>query len=214
MKRICLWSSPRNISTALMYSFAQRADTLVIDEPLYAHYLYRSNLNHPGRNEILASMENDGELVVKNVILGSYDKKIIFMKQMAHHLIDLEESFLFKVENIILIRDPRKILNSFSKIIPDVTMNDIGIEKQYKLFLKLIAEGHFPVIIDSGEILKDPLSALSKLCMALNIPFYEEMLKWEKGPRPEDGVWAKYWYSNVHNSTGLSPGRVSGARRA
>ena len=50
-KRICLWSCPRNVSTALMYSFAQRRDTKVFDEPLYAHYLSESKANHPGREE-------------------------------------------------------------------------------------------------------------------------------------------------------------------
>ena len=44
-KIISLWSGPRNVSTALMYSFAQRSDTQVIDEPLYAHYL-----QHTGNN--------------------------------------------------------------------------------------------------------------------------------------------------------------------
>ena len=44
-KIICLWSSPRNISTALMYSFAQREDTEVVDEALYAHYLLQSMFN-------------------------------------------------------------------------------------------------------------------------------------------------------------------------
>ena len=34
--RIALWSGPRNVSTALMYSFRQRPDTTVIDEPLYS----------------------------------------------------------------------------------------------------------------------------------------------------------------------------------
>ena len=43
IKRICLWSGPRNISTALMYSFAQRDDTAVYDEPLYAHYLSKTS---------------------------------------------------------------------------------------------------------------------------------------------------------------------------
>ena len=31
---ICLWSGPRNVSTALMYSFAQNEHVAVIDEPL------------------------------------------------------------------------------------------------------------------------------------------------------------------------------------
>ena len=60
-KRICLWSSPRNISTAMMYSFAQRPDTIVFDEPLYAHYLRVTGIDHPGKEEVLASQEQDGE---------------------------------------------------------------------------------------------------------------------------------------------------------
>ena len=55
MKAICLWSGPRNVSTALMYSFAQRSDTRVVDEPLYGHFLRVSGTHHPGRDEVLAS---------------------------------------------------------------------------------------------------------------------------------------------------------------
>jgi hypothetical protein len=61
--RICLWSSPRNISTAMMYSFSQRPDTIVFDEPLYAHYLRATGVVHPGQEDILASQENDGSKV-------------------------------------------------------------------------------------------------------------------------------------------------------
>ena len=58
---ICLWSGPRNVSTALMYSFAQLDDIDVVDEPLYAHYLRGSGRDHPGRDDVLASQEADGE---------------------------------------------------------------------------------------------------------------------------------------------------------
>ena len=68
--RINLWSGPRNVSTALMYSFAQRADTRVVDEPLYAHYLRVSGADHPGREDVLRSLDQDGERVVRDVILG------------------------------------------------------------------------------------------------------------------------------------------------
>ena len=50
-KKICLWSCPRNVSTALMYSFRERPDMEVFDEPLYAHYLNLTNLNHPGKKK-------------------------------------------------------------------------------------------------------------------------------------------------------------------
>ena len=59
--RICLWSGPRNVSTAMMYSFAQRDDTLVVDETLYSFYLCNSKAKdcHPGASEIIASQENE-----------------------------------------------------------------------------------------------------------------------------------------------------------
>ena len=68
--RIQLWSGPRNVSTALMYSFAQRPDTRVVDEPLYAHYLRVSGAEHPGKAEVLRSQEQDGEKVVRDVARG------------------------------------------------------------------------------------------------------------------------------------------------
>jgi hypothetical protein len=199
--RICLWSSPRNISTAMMYSFAQRPDTIVFDEPLYAHYLKISEIEHPGKQEILQSQENDGNKVVKELMLGSFHKPVVFFKQMTHHLIHLNEDFLSEMKNIIFIRDPKQIISSYAQVRPNVTMQDIGIAKQLQLFKQLIENNHHCVVLDSNEILKAPEIVLKKLCAALDIPFYKEMLHWSAGPKKEDGVWAKYWYSNVHQST-------------
>ena len=98
--RINLWSGPRNVSTAVMYSFRQRSDTRVVDEPLYAHYLRVSGAEHPGREEVLAAMDNDGERVVREVVLGPCDRPVLFMKQMAHHLIELDRGFLRETVNV------------------------------------------------------------------------------------------------------------------
>lgn len=209
VKRICLWSSPRNLSTAMMYSFGQRPDTRVFDEPLYAHYLKITGVEHPGREAILASQENDGNLVVQNLILGQQDRPVAFFKQMTHHLIALKEDFLSKVANILFIREPGQIISSYARVRPSVTMQDIGIRKQWELFNRLHELGHPPVVLDSGEILKDPEKVLTDLCVALCIPFYQEMLRWEPGPRKEDGVWAGYWYENVHHSTGFAKQKSS-----
>ena len=203
--RICLWSGPRNISTALMYSFAQRADTVVVDEPLYAHYLSHSPVEHPGRADILATMENEGSKVIEQVILGKYEKAVVFFKQMAHHLVGLSEDFLSHTTNVLLIRDPRAVLNSFSKVIAAPTLADIGIQQQHDMYLRWEARGIPPLVVDSKTILMDPQSTLESLCEAIGIPFDERMLSWAAGPRVEDGVWAPYWYANVHRSTGFHP---------
>ncbi len=203
-KIICLWSCPRNISTALMYSFAQRTDTVVFDEPLYAHFLKVSGAKHPARKQVLQDLENDGNKVVQEVILQK-SEKLLFHKLMTHFLIGIDTEFLSEVMNIIFIRNPQKIIFSYSKVIPNPTMEDIGVKQQYELYLALEERGKTPIVLDSKYLLQNPKQLLKKLCSLLGIPFDERMLKWEKGARKEDGVWASYWYKNIHNSTGFLP---------
>ena len=203
-KIICLWSCPRNMSTALMYSFAQREDTQVFDEPLYAHYLKVSGASHPARKEALQSLENNGNKVVQKVILQK-SKKVLFHKLMTHFLIDIDTAFLSKVSNIIFIRNPEEIIASYSKVIPNPKLEDIGIKQQYELYLSLEKQGNLPIVLDSNSLLKNPELMLHKLCDILEILFDKKMLKWKRGARKEDGIWAKHWYANVHNSTGFLP---------
>ena len=212
-KRICLWSGPRNLSTALMYAFAQRSDTEVIDEPLYAHYLYTKygaqalNSTHPGTAAVMASMLTDGAQVIERVILGACEKPVLFMKQMAHHLINIDLNFLQHTHNVLLIRDPREMLPSLAKVIGTPTLADTGLKTQYDLLNDLRAAGQSPPILDARLLLKNPSGVLSQLCERLNLQFEHSMLSWKAGGNPADGVWARYWYQNVHRSTGFAPYR-------
>ena len=205
VKRICLWSGPRNVSTALMYSFSQRADTCVLDEPLYAHYLRVSRAPHPGAKEVLAVMENDGHRVIKQVILGNCDRPVLFMKQMAHHLDEIDRTFMAKVFNVLLIRDPADVLRSLVNQIPVPVIKDVGIADQYQLLKELEAFGQKPPVIDAKELLQDPSDVLYQLCQRIGVPFEGSMLSWPVGGCYADGIWAKYWYHNVHKSSGFQP---------
>lgn len=202
---INLWSCPRNVSTAFMYSWAQRSDTQVWDEPLYAHYLRVSGVEHPGRATIMSSMDQDGDRIVQDLLLQGGEKPVAFYKQMAHHLVDLDASFLPRCKNILFIRNPDEILASYSKVIAEPTMEDIGVKAQYDLWQYWGKEGHVHAVLDSRFLLTDPRSVLDQLCNLLDLPFQSAMLSWPAGPRPEDGPWAPYWYSNVHLSTGFNP---------
>ena len=202
--RICLWSGPRNISTTLMYSFAQRNDTLVFDEPLYAHYLSNTNANeyHPGAEEILATMENDGEKVIQ-MMLENHNKSVVFFKNMTHHLLNLDFSFMKNVVNVILTRDPIEMLPSFDKVIHNPTLNDVGYEMQTKLVDYFQENNIKYVVLDSKKVLLNPKGELINLCNSIGIPFEEHMLHWKAEARKEDGLWAKYWYKSIHQSTGF-----------
>ncbi len=204
--RINLWAGPRNISTALMYSFAQRADMTVYDEPLYAHYLATTTANeyHPGSEEILATMENDGSKVV-DMMQGQHPSPFVFFKQMTHHLVDLDWSFMTDMVNIILTRDPREMLPSYAEQINQPTLKDVGYAAHIKV-LEFLQKHNQPIIVlDGKKVLLNPKKVLKKLSAAIGIPFDEAMLSWEAGARPEDGCWAKYWYKSVHKSTGFAP---------
>ena len=142
--------------------------------------------------------------MVKEVILQESDK-LLFHKLMTHFLIGIDTEFLSEVINIIFIRNPEEIITSYSKVIPNPSMNDIGVKQQYELFLDLERRGIEPIVFDSKYLLKNPELMLSRLCKILDVSFDEKMLEWKKGARIEDGVWAKYWYENIHNSTGFLP---------
>lgn len=206
IKRICLWSGPRNISTALMYSFAQRSDTRVFDEPLYAHYLSTTAAHtfHPMAKEVLETMENDGNKVVE-MMLSNNEKPVLFFKQMTHHLENISWDFMSHMQHIILTRHPKDMLPSYAKEIPNPTMRDVGYAKSVELLTHLEKRNIPVAVIESASILKNPKEKLTSLCSFLEIPFMEEMLSWKAGPIPEDGVWAKVWYKNVHRSTGFLP---------
>lgn len=205
--RINLWSGPRNVSTALMYSFAQRPDTRVVDEPLYGHYLKVTGAPHPGAEEVMAAMDTDGERVVRRVILGPCDRPILFLKQMAKHLVGLDRAFLAATANVLLIRDPVEMLPSFSRQVPEPTLEETALADQTELADELTGRGQEPPVLDAEELLRDPPGVLRELCHRLGIDFDEGMLSWPPGPRPEDGVWAPHWYENVHRSTGFAPYR-------
>ena len=196
-----------------MYAFAQRSDTQVIDEPLYAHYLHTkygadaTNSTHPGTAEVLASMSTDAQVVIRDVILGPCDEPVLFMKQMAHHLIEIDLGFLEQTVNIFLIRDPKEMLPSLAKIIGTPTLADTGLKTQHDLLISLRAAGQSPPILDARLLLEDPRSVLCQLCERLGLRFEASMLSWEVGGNPADGIWAPYWYTNVHRSTGFAPYR-------
>lgn len=147
-------------------------------------------------------MECDEGKIVSSIRATS-EKDNVFIKGMAHHFISENIDYLLDWTNVILIRDPAKLISSFAKVIHNPTITDIGIKKASELFGYLDDHGKTPIVIDSDELMIDPEKYLGKLCGKLGIEFSERMLHWKEGGIPEDGVWAKHWYGNVHKTTGF-----------
>ena len=187
-----------------MYAFRQRPDTLVVDEPLYGNYLKVTRAEHPGDDEVLAAMDTDGGRVVRRVLLGPCERPVHFFKNMAHHLEGLDRGFLWGLTNVLLTRDPAEMLPSLARQLPNPTLRDTGLLYQTEILDHVLGEGLEPVVLDAKQLLLDPPGVLRGACARLGIPFHGSMLRWPAGPKPEDGVWAKHWYANVHASTGFS----------
>ena len=207
---IAMWSGPRNISTAMMRSFEGRGDCFVSDEPLYAHYLHETQRQHPGFDAIIRSQSTDWKQVTRRLAGEIPNKKQYwYQKHMTHHMLPMiGHEWLAQLRHCFLIRDPRMVLSSYAKRRAEVSFEDLGFVEQKHLFEVICQDlGHEPLVIDSRDVLRSPEAVLSRLCDRLGIPFRKGMLQWNSGPRKTDGVWAKYWYDAVEQSTGFAPYR-------
>ncbi len=209
--RIAMWSGPRNISTALLRSWGSRTDTFVTDEPFYPHYLRETGVGHPGRGEIIERYPEDWAAVA--VWLSGpipQSKAIWYQKHMSHHLLpDMMGRWLDRLTHAFLIRNPAAVIASFSRVVKEPVLADLGLEQQLRIFEHVRgASGAIPPVIDSDDVLKDPDGALRALCSRLGVPFDDSMLRWESGPRSTDGIWAKYWYASVERSTSFQPWKM------
>ena len=197
-------SGPRNVSTALMRSFEARPDTEVVDEPLYAAYLARTGLEHPGREDILASQPVDYRQALQALAAGTGALK--YEKHMAHHLLESDDlRWLEHCRVGLLLRHPRAVVASYARVREDPVPEDLGFLQQLRVLEALRALGRAPVVVHSERLLQDPPNILRRLCEAWDIPWTEAMLRWSAGPRQSDGVWAPHWYASVEASTGFGP---------
>jgi Sulfotransferase domain len=203
--RIAMWSGPRTISTALLRAWENRPDTVVVDEPLYGFYLASTGSCHPGREEILATGQNDWRRVLADLTSAPLPAgtAILYGKHMTHHLLpEVDRSALRALRHGHLIREPRRLLASYARVRSRPVLADLGLEQQLEIY-RLFGGP----VVDAADILREPRRTLTALCDALGVPFHPAMLSWPPGPRPTDGVWGKYWYAGVWRSTGFGPYR-------
>ena len=203
--RLAVWSGPRNISTAMMYSFANRSDFEAVDEPFYASYLKYTGLNHPMRDDILGSQSDDPYKVIEMLTkesepsLGSQ-----YQKHMTQHMIrQIPREWMLSVTNVFLLRHPARVVASFAKKYPNPTIDDIGFSQQVALFRYLRDAGQTPLVLNSENLREEPEAKLRDLCRGLGIEFESSMLSWPKGGMTCDGIWASHWYGAVHSSSGF-----------
>ena len=206
IRRIAMWSGPRNLSSAMMRSFGSRSDCQVWDEPFYAAYLARTGIDHPMRQETLATCEQDAEKVVDGLLGPLRDGlSVHYQKHMTHHMVPgMPRDWMAHVQNVFLIRHPARVLASYSAKREEPVLSDLGFVEQAELFDHVRAMGQSPIVVDAADIRENPERMLKKLCEALDLRFDAGMLSWPSGAHPDDGVWALHWYASLWASTGFA----------
>lgn len=200
MKRIAMWSGPRNLSTAMMYSFASRPDCTAVDEPFYAAYLAQTNEPHPMQDQILSAHETDPEKIAQQCEAPQAFTPLHYQKHMCHHMLpDFPTDWAKGCTNIFLIRHPARVIASYTAKRAQVTLADLGLVQQLEFF-----DQFGGLVIDSADIRANPEQMLRLLCDRIDIPFDQAMLKWSVGPKAFDGIWASHWYGSAHASTGFA----------
>ncbi len=204
--KIAMWSGPRNLSTAMMYAFGNRPDCAVVDEPFYAAYLSMTGLEHPMRDEIMASQLQDPHAVIQSLIGDVPEgKSVFYQKHMAQHMIPgIPREWIKGCINVFLIRHPARVIASYAAKRENPTLDDIGFRQQAELYDEALARGGKPVVIDSHDIRDQPRDMLEKICKSIGLEFQTAMLSWPEGGHKDDGVWASHWYAAVWNSTGFA----------
>ena len=198
--RLAMWSGPRNISTAMMRAWENRPDSEVFDEPFYAAYLHRTGIDHPAREEVIASQPTDPAEVAR-ALLAPTDAAVSYSKQMTHHYLDGDDlTWAREVRHVLLVRDPAEVVASYVRSREGCQPEDIGVLQQLTLSDLLGS----PPVIDAADFLQDPEAYLRWLCDWLGIDFTDRMLSWPAGLRDSDGVWAPHWYDAVVASTGFT----------
>ncbi|SDI79613.1 sulfotransferase [Aliiruegeria lutimaris] len=204
--RIAMWSGPRNLSTAMMYAFANRADFAAVDEPFYAAYLAATGLTHPMQDEILAAQPTDPAEVVAYLtgpVPGGAPH--FYQKHMTHHIFaGMPTDWMDNMVNVFLIRHPARVIASYGLKRENPTLDDIGFWQQADLF-DHVAEVHGKaIVVDSHDIRHNPEGMLRALCAEIGLEFDPAMLSWPAGGKGCDGVWAPHWYESVWKSTGFA----------
>ena len=193
-----LWCGPRTCSTATIYSFSRRDDCHVVDEPLYPHFLTQHpHLFRPYRDELLASMECDGNTVFRGLDTLS-DKRVIVVKHMTKFVINMDKTLLMSgplspcgrvVKHVFLIRDPLDMILSWgakNEVHHEgCTLNATSFPDMLQMYSELKNNDQDPIVVDSNLLRSRPKDILTELCYQLRIPFQDAQLSWPAGPKPD-----------------------------
>ena len=201
-KPVALWSVPRSISTAFERVFVERDDFEVYHEPFGESYYYSEERFSDRYSDEEPRPENNYENVLAR-LLEPHENRV-FVKDMAYQAKPLiGPEFVSRFRNTFIVRDPKYVIASLSRMWPDFTLEETGFEQLYRLF-RYAAEAEDVVVVDAMTFSENPVGVLAAYCEHLEIPFRTDSLSWQPGEVREWESW-EGWHEAAQQSTGIQP---------
>ena len=196
-----------------MYSWRQRRDTAVFDEPFYGRYLRQTDPGHPGRDEVIAaSRPGDYEECLAPVVAPVPATGAVHQEHRPPprrragrgarpvHQRPAGPGARAAVVAVTGRHARRPDPHRDHRLPP--ARHDPRPRAGRRSTADRARRG---TVAGRSACSRTRRDCSPRLCEAVGVAFDPAMLSWPAGPKPEDGVWAPYWYRSVHRSTGFGP---------
>lgn len=204
---IALWSHPRSMSTAFERIMRSRGDLACLHEPfMYDYYIHRSTKQMPHFNAMDDHPKTYG--AIRDMILARAEQGPVFFKDMSYYVVPhmLEDAaFLDRVSHSFLIRDPKASILSYAKLDPDILLEEIGLEAQWRNAEAVMTRtGKPPVVVRSEAVQSDAEGEMRKYWQAMGLADTPQALQWDDPP-PADWQQVQAWHGDVMSSRTIRP---------
>ena len=213
---IFLWAHPRSMSTAIERIMRERGDFDCLHEP-FLHYYYlqktRKSLRH-------FSDERDhprSYAETRDRVLECAEKAPVFAKDMSYYVIPeilQDAEFCHCVRHCFLVRQPMHAILSYYRLDPELTLDEVGIESQWRHLQGLLALGiDNPVVLEAEAVQRDAATTMREFWKALGLDDKPAALNWDQASSPNDWNYVQGWHRDVSASSGIQASSAADGQR-
>ncbi len=205
---LALWALPRSTSTAFEWMMRTRGDFSCWHEPFGEAWYHGEDRRWPRATRDDPVRAGLTFASVWHELRADAANGPVFMKDFPHYTRHMwSDTFLESFTHSFLIRDPAKVLASMHARWPEFLIEETGFAEQRELFDRIARrDGAPPPVIDSDDLLEDPVAVVAAWCRSVGIEFLPRALTWEPGARDAVSWYDRgSWHDKLQRSDGLKP---------
>lgn len=194
------------MSTATERVMRERGDLWCAHEPfMYDYYVHRQVARMPHFD-----IQDDHPVTyedIRDMLLARAAQRPVFFKDMAYYVMPRilsDPEFIDRLIHVFLIRNPVASILSYYRLDPELTLEEVGIEAQWRLYQALQDRGAAPLVIEAEVVRADTRGLMAALWSRIGLPFREAAFEWQSGV-PEDWAQVGDWHGAVSASAGIRP---------